>query len=328
MSIIYWHAIRLDYEHQSAFHVLSLDVPVYDVKGRRLTRLAISKPTSQYEDRLILFVDFLGFKEVVRTTASDPTALRHLINALNEIGSIGGMPEVSSQRVTQFSDSVVLSYAVNEKSGVFWMINEIALTVISLVFRGYLLRGAVTIGPLYHDDRHVVGPAMVTAVEMESKIACFPRVIVDPAVIRLARRHRREGHSAHEEEQYVRSFISEDADGQLFIDYVSWNSVVAVAGAENEDYPEYLSRLSTMIKTGLAHDDVRVVEKYLWLYPRYVEVLKGFAEMPSDHPYRAQNWECCEAIGTLPTFKKIARDAKHRVKDAKKKQLPLKRTKP
>lgn len=299
----------------------------YDVKGRRLARLATRGPAPQYEDRLILFIDFLGFKEVVGTTTSDPAALGRLIDALNEIGSMGDMPAVESQRVTQFSDSVVLSYAINEESGAFWMINEIALTVISLVFRGYLLRGAVTIGPLYHEDRHVVGPAMVAAVEMESKIACFPRVIVDPAVIQLARRHRREGHSAREEEQYVRSFISEDADGQLFIDYVSWNSVVAVAGADDEDYPAYLGRLSAMIETGLAHEDVRVVEKYLWLHPRYVEVLKGFADMPSDHPYRTQSWECCEAIAALPTLKKLAREAKRRVNDAKKKMLPRKQKK-
>ena len=300
--------------------------PVFGVKGRRLGRLATPGAAPRYEDRLILFIDFLGFKEVVATTASDPAALRRLVDALNEIGSMGDMPAFESQRVTQFSDSVVLSYAVNEKSGAFWMINEIALTVISLVFRGYLLRGAVTIGPLYHEDRHVVGPAMVAAVEMETKIACFPRVIVDPAVLQLARRHRREGHSAHEEEQYVRSFISEDADGQLFIDYVSWNSVVAVAGAEDEDYPAYLAHLSAMIETGLAHEDVRVVEKYLWLHPRYVEVLKGFADLPSNHPYRAQSGECCEAIAALPTFQKLAREAKRRVKNAKKK-LPLKQKK-
>lgn len=286
-----------------------------------MARLTASGPAPQYEDRLILFIDFLGFKEVVGATTSDPAAMRRLIDALNEIGSMGDMSAVESQRVTQFSDPVVLSYAINEESGAFWMINEIALTVISLVFRGYLLRGAVTIGPLYHEDRHVVGPAMITVVEMESKTACFPRVIVDPAVIQLARRHRREGHSAHEEEQYVRSFISEDTDGQLFIDYVSWNSVVAVAGANDQDYPAYLGRLSAMIEKGLTHRDVRVVEKYLWLHARYVEVLKGFAGMPSDHPYRTQSWECCEAIAALLTFKKLARVAQGRVKDAKKDAL-------
>jgi hypothetical protein len=292
------------------------------VKGQLLARIATSKPRPQYEERLILFIDFLGFKGIVGKTVSDSTALWQLIEALNEIGKIGDMPAAASQRITQFSDSVVLSYAVNEESGAFWMINEIALTVISLVFRGYLLRGALTIGQLYHEDQHVVGPAMVAAVEMESKVACFPRVIVDPAVVQLARRHRREGHSPSEEEQYVRNFISEDKDGLLFIDYVSWNSVVAVAGAEDRDYPEYLGRLSSMIGTGLAHTDVRVVEKYLWLHPRYFEVLRGFAGMPSDHPYRAQSWECCEAIAALPTFKNLARDARRRVRDAGKAKLP------
>lgn len=281
-----------------------------------------------YEERLILFIDFLGFKEIVGTTVSNPAELDLLIDALNEIGNIGDMSAITSQRVTQFSDSVVLSYSLDEESGVFSMINEIALTVISLAFRGYLLRGAVTIGQLYHDDRHVIGPAMVTAVEMESKIACFPRVIVDATVVQLARRYPREGHSADEEERYVRGFINEDRDGHLFIDYISWDAVVAEAGAEDADYPAYLARLSTMIKLGLKHKDVRVVEKYLWLHPRYVKVLKRFADMPVDHAYRIQSPKSCEAIAELSTFKKLAQKAKQRVKNAKKKVVPLTRHKP
>lgn len=250
-------------------------------------------------------------------TASDPAALTRLIDALNDIGRMGEHGAFSSQRMTQFSDSVVLSYAANEESGAFWMINEIALSVIMLAQRGYLLRGALTVGLLYHEDRHVVGPAMVRAVEIESKVACFPRVIVDPAVIALARRHRREGHSPKDEEGYVRSFISEDKDGQLFIDYVSWDAVVQHAGIEDEYYPDYIGQLAALIEAGLQHDDVHVAEKYLWLHPRYVKQLDRFKALPPDHGYRRESWENCEAIERLPSHKKLAKEARKRVKAAK-----------
>lgn len=282
-----------------------------------MARLAAPKIGIQYEERLILFIDFLGFKEIVGKTAHDPAALTRLIDALNDIGRMGEHGAFASQRVTQFSDSVVLSYAANEESGTFWMINEIALSVMMLAQRGYLLRGALTVGLLYHEDRHVVGPAMVRAVEMESEVARFPRVIVDPAVITLARRHRREGHSPTDEEGYVRSFINEDTDGQLFIDYVSWDAVVKHAGIEDEYYPDYISQISTLIEVGLQHDDVRVAEKYLWLHPRYVEQLDRFKALPPDHGYRRQSWENCETIESLPSHNKLAKKARKRVKAAK-----------
>ena len=266
-----------------------------------------------YERRLILFIDFLGFKEVVASSESDVGALPRLVAALDDIGRLGEASIFQSQRVTQFSDSVVMSYRVTERSGVFWMINAIALTIISLADRGFLLRGAVTIGDLYHTRNHVVGPAMVHAYEMESQIARYPRVIVDPAVIRLARRRRNEDHSPDDEEGYIRSFIAEDTDGQLFIDYISWNAVVAVAGADDDGYPDYLARLGSLLQVGLAHTDPRVAEKYLWLHPRYVATLNLVRALPGDAPYRLENFENCEAIESLPRLIALARTSRQRV---------------
>lgn len=282
--------------------------------GSHLARLPRRTRTPAYERRLILFIDFLGFKEVVASTERDPAALGRLMAALDDIGRLGEADIFRSQRVTQFSDSVVMSYRVTEQSGVFWMINAIALTIISMAERGYLLRGAVTIGDLHHTRRHIVGPAMVRAYEMESREARFPRVIVDPVVLRLARRHRQENHSPNEEEEYVRSFIVEDADGLLFIDYVSWNAVVAVAGADDDGYPDYVATLSRLLRAGLAHEDLRVAEKYLWLHPLYIAVLDQFRALPEDHPYRLENPEKCDAIEGLPRLTTLARGARARVR--------------
>ena len=278
-----------------------------------VARLPRPRPQPVYERRLILFIDFLGFKEVVASTERDPVGLGRLLAALDDIGTLGEASIFKSQRVTQFSDSVVMSYRVTERSGVFWMINAIALTVISLAERGFLLRGAVTVGDLHHNSRHIVGPAMVNAYEMESKVACHPRVIIDPAVIRLARNRRNEDHTPDEEEAFVRDFMAEDADGHLFIDYISWNAVVAVAGADDLGYPGYLGTLSGLLANGLAHEDARVAAKFLWLHPRYVSAIEWFASIPEDAPYRLENPENCDFIERLPRFEEFAAAAKGRV---------------
>ena len=74
---------------------------------------------------------------MVAATERDRTALRDLIAAMDNIGRIGEGATFPSQRVTQFSDSIVLSYRVTERSGVFWMLNTTALTVITLAGRNY-----------------------------------------------------------------------------------------------------------------------------------------------------------------------------------------------
>ncbi|MFZ2982340.1 MAG: hypothetical protein WA085_15000 [Sphingobium sp.] len=283
-----------------------------------MANLPRARPIPKYERRLLLFIDFLGFKEVVASTERDPDGLQRLLAAMDDIGTLGEASIFKSQRVTQFSDSVVMSYRVTERSGVFWMINAIALTVISLAERGFLLRGAVTVGDLYHNSRHIVGPAMVKAYEMESKVACHPRVIVDPAVIRLARKRRNEDHTPNEEEAFVRDFMAEDADGHLFIDYISWNAVVAVAGADDYGYPDYLGTLSGLLRNGLAHEDVRVVAKFLWLLPRYMDAVERFAAIPEDAPYRLENPENCGFIESLPRFEDLAVAARARISEASK----------
>lgn len=54
--------------------------------GSSLARSPRRTRTPAYERRLILFIDFLGFKEVVASTERDPTALGRLLAALDTLG--------------------------------------------------------------------------------------------------------------------------------------------------------------------------------------------------------------------------------------------------
>lgn len=277
--------------------------------------MARKKKTPKYEQRLILFLDFLGFSEIVGRTEHDPDELRRLISAIDVAGDI--TEEVkSTQRVTQFSDSLVVSYRVDETSAVFWLLWNMAMAVLQVAHRGYLVRGGVTIGPLIHTKRHLVGPAMIRAYEMESKEAKYPRVIVDPSVFEAARQHRKDGHTPKDEEAYGRAFTKEDDDGRLYFDYVSWDTVVGVAGGADENYGSYFKVLSDLIGRGLAHPAPAVQEKYLWLHKRYVAEIKKF-EAASD-AYKEQSPENYELICGLPRYEKEAEAARHAVENARK----------
>jgi hypothetical protein len=265
-------------------------------------------PDNEYEHRIVLFVDFLAFKAHVDRTVSEPEFLDRLIKAVKMLRKVGMERDFfPSQQLTHFSDSVVLSYKVTETSAVFWLLNQIQLAIINLADQGFLVRGAVTAGAMLHTKKNLVGPAMVEAYRLESTVAKYPRVLVDKSLLEIARKYRSEGHAPDEEERYARSSLI-DEDGLLWLDYISFKSVVVVAGCEQEDYPGYIARLGRLIREGLGSREPGVLSKYLWLHRRYKNEVRGYRAMPphSDPDLEAQR----AAVAALPLMPKRVRKAK------------------
>lgn len=263
----------------------------------------VSKP--RYEDRIVLFLDFLGFSEIVGETESDEGKLRSLVAAMDRIKEIAtdNSGVNKSQRLTHFSDSVVVSYEVSDPAAVFMLLNAVAFCVINLVERGYLVRGAIVSGKLYHTKNHIVGPAMIEAYRLESKVAVYPRILISEDLVEIAKGATAEHHDPDDEAGYVNDFMTADAeDGLFFFDYFGWQSVVGIVGGEDEMYPGYLLKISRLIETGLLHPEEKVREKYLWMRRHYLAAINLFEEMPMDDPYRVENEEICDAIIGLPRF--------------------------
>lgn len=280
------------------------------------TRKPATPALPKYERRLILFLDFLGFKELVDRTVQEPNFLAELVSAMDIVGEIGqdDVELFKSQRITQFSDCIAVSYDVNEESAVFWLLADIAQSVVRLAEKGFLVRGGLTVGDLFHSERHVVGPAMVEAARLESKVAKFPRIIIDEQVLEVARRSKSDTHTRREEEKYVRAYMTKDADGLNYFDYVSWESVVNITGGENDFYGSYLFEIGNLVKAGLGNTDSGVQEKYLWLHTQYVAAIELIASLSPDNGYRLVNPDLCEAIESLPRHNDLAKTAARAVK--------------
>ena len=267
----------------------------------------------EYENRLVLFLDFLGFSSLVERSVSEPRILSEICSAIDAVRNHSNITSHHlTHQVTQFSDSLVLSFRIDEESGVFGMINNIALILINLAERGFLARGAVTVGQLLHTDNHVVGPALVRAYELESSSAKNPRVIVEPEVIASAGRFRADQHTAREEINYVRSYLTKDDDELEYIDYISWSAVVDAAGADYDAYPQYLEVISRLIAEGLEHDNPSVLRKYVWLHSKYLASIQDLNVPPSD-PRRISEADFYRAIEQLPLFEEELRSANERL---------------
>jgi hypothetical protein len=280
----------------------------------------MKKRQTEFEQRTILFLDFLGFKEIVDRTQRDTKHLKKLLHAMDRLHQIGrdDADLYRTQAVTTFSDSVVLSYAVTEQSAVYYLLSDVAFAVVDLAIKGFLVRGAVTVGDLLHTKKYLVGPAMVRAYELESKIAKYPRVIFDPKLIEVARNAHADTHDGEHEVRYVRDFLTRDADKQYYFDYISWTPVVEVLGLDDDNYSAYLADVRDIIKDGFKHSDPRVLQKYLWMHDRYVKAIGQFERLGPRHDYRVNNPENYAAVVGLSKLSKEAARAERIVAKAAK----------
>ena len=278
-----------------------------------------------YEERLVAFLDFLGFKEWVDRSQQNSKVLAKILSAIDTLSevydgsSFDSSPRGHDKRLTQFSDSLVISYRVSSQSSIFWMLYDLLLRIIEVTGRGFLMRGGIAMGPMHHTEKHVVGPALVAAHKLESVIANMPRVIVDAEgmsqMLAAASKHHAKHHSPADERKYVRSLLVQDEDdGCYYLDYISWNSVVAVAGAADENYPEYFSNLGSMIRGGFRSKNPKVLEKILWMHRRFLKQLNEFVLLPETHQWRKENAELYTFYAQMDCLSREARQAENFIK--------------
>ncbi|KTD05821.1 hypothetical protein Lgra_2598 [Legionella gratiana] len=150
-----------------------------------------------YEDRAILFVDILGWTEALKRKSANEIhcILSPFIQQGNEHNEhrceeirqrvadddgLSSNPLYMSVQVSFFSDCFVCSMPSEFASQ---LCNRASHIIRDFLSAGFLVRGGLSAGKLYHKDQIVFGPALLRAYEIEHKEAIFPRVIIDSLLI-------------------------------------------------------------------------------------------------------------------------------------------------
>ncbi len=205
---------------------------------------------TEYEDRLICFVDILGFKELVELSTCQPVAMhdialgderprdtKGLCAIFESIHSLLQMHkdehyDPNSERYKElanyrppffqkgdtpdfqfnvFSDSIVFSATRLSLDTLMLFCNMIE-TITSLLFEcSTTCRGGIAWGKLFHKDNILFGPAMVEAYQLEQQ-ANYPRVIFSPDIIR--------GLSPNDMSEMSKFWLTQDVDGWFFVDII------------------------------------------------------------------------------------------------------------
>jgi hypothetical protein len=170
-----------------------------------------------YTDRIVAFIDILGFKDHVLSFATDPERHGRIHYALSYIKSYCTLKTMqSSVEVSVFSDSVAITASPLDAFDVIWRCGWLHAT---LLFSGILTRGGISVGPTFHANDILYGEGMVTAHYIESKVAVYPRIIVDPKLFSNLR------------PELKQKFLDEDSDGCWFVDPFKFDALPG--GAED-----------------------------------------------------------------------------------------------
>lgn len=92
---------------------------------------------------------------------------------------------------------------------------------------GMLVRGGVACGPLIHEDRVIFGPGLVSAYQLESKVAKVARIILDGSLSDYVDTCRRETFYFKE---YLEASLRVDTDGYSYIHVLREMEEDSVAG--------------------------------------------------------------------------------------------------
>lgn len=219
----------------------------------------------KYENRVVAFWDILGFREVIRGTYDGAIDNEEAIDRLHATiraadEHIGKDPNCQSLQFTQFSDSFVVSFLVEEKDQVFYTLSSIQMMIAAFVMNGYLLRGGLSYGKLTHTKDVLFGPAMIAAYEAESEAAIFPRVILDKSVIDLRVTHRSPLRSQSSVQDSLNNVVTQDTDDMWYVDYFS--KVQSEFDYPEYDFPIYLEQLRKLISKGIKIPKYGVRSKY------------------------------------------------------------------
>jgi hypothetical protein len=227
----------------------------------------------EYEERIVAFVDVLGFADLVRRSEADGAArakLARLIAANQLFERVVQKWLGPSMQGAFFSDSFALSEPWPGHRAIY-VIRETGYLCRYLLLQGLPCRGAIASGSLHHEGRFVVGPALVTAAMLEKDVAIYPRIVLDEPTVEHWTREVTDSATSD-----LASLVRRDDDGQHFLDlfdpnwpasFIPWTNVEPTFEPLPADPGEFLRRARDLIERGLAANvgNPRVRQKYEWL---------------------------------------------------------------
>lgn len=238
-----------------------------------------------YENRYVVFIDILGFKDIVSKSNNDDKKAEKILENLKYIEEIKKENDdiykltTIGRKIAVFSDSIVISYPLlNSGSGQFLsLIFDIIYIFNELLDKGVYIRGGMTYGKLYHEGNVCFGPAMVEAYSLEQE-AIYPRIIIDEIAIKEGLNYPGLDGGKIKWNDIKELFVIED--GICYIDFL-FNALEEFEYFN--EYIKYLEKVRENLNFHLKNNNYssKVLRKYSWFRGYYNKTIKKIIQVSS-----------------------------------------------
>ena len=243
-----------------------------------------------YEDRFVLFIDILGWRDLISESIGDPEKTKDLGLVLGLFQGQRKMADWREEngngvwpgdgRVTHFSDCIVISAEANLE-GRLELEGTLSFLSTGFAANEIFIRGGITQGPLYHQSDLVFGPGLIRAYELESKNARYPRVILEPSLAAAWA----PGMAVNDKEGNrignCRTW-RKDKDGWWFFDFLQPfpSPMPPFDHVSMSHFEKQLKRPKEAILAGLNRfqSDSKVLPKFQWLAEYFNTINKEYSE--------------------------------------------------
>jgi hypothetical protein len=147
-----------------------------------------------FEQRAVGFLDILGFKQLMDEAEASQTGFQRLAGLRGVLDNIvlydnrglaSTVPDALKPRYIFISDSIILSAPLHhDHKNLADGLGIVVLKTIQIAERiielGYLVRGGISVGNVWHDERNIFGTGYTNAYQTEQR-AIHPRVVLDRA---------------------------------------------------------------------------------------------------------------------------------------------------
>lgn len=232
--------------------------------SRRLFSDDSGEPT--FRRSFAVYMDHLGTKQQMKTFA--PEDLRDYLQLIDAFMWTLHDPlwQNEDQALSTFSDNFILGIIFDEDrpggSGLNPAFSAIAFYELVMTTEKIPIRGGIALGDLYMDERTVIGPALVEAVELEENQAKYPRIILSKDCIEVVHKDLGYYNADFRKLSPWNEDLLVDVDGEIFVNYLS-----CVSGIDNEVAQlQALAEHSDAIRSELQKDHSgRIRMKWRWL---------------------------------------------------------------
>jgi hypothetical protein len=226
------------------------------------------------DNQIVLLIDLLGFTE--STSNENSPLLEHVLSLLKRIASMrsdfdlsptvkadwGSVHDVALS-VSTFSDHIVISVPVDriksaEGLGDFapalalLAVWPLVATVATASLRlGFLIRGGMAYGKLYHSEGVVFGPALIDAVSLESKSAVYPRIVLSASAVDIFANVNSKGQ------------LARDHDGMTYLNFYR-DCLSATILNEGKPNPNWFSGVCKLVEKNLR--ELSGTKRAKWFY--------------------------------------------------------------